>query len=88
MNVTPRHSFRAHEWQVNLANAAPRASAQSHCTKGSPVYPRPRRYLWYPVMIVLLLFALKDPSGAGYLAHGIWDGLSGAADALSKLVGS
>jgi len=67
VNVTPRHSFRAYEWQVN---------------------PRPRRYLWYPVMIVLLLFALKDPTGAGYLAHGIWDALSGAADASSKLVGS
>ena len=52
------------------------------------MYPRPRRYLWYPVMIVLLLFVLKDPSGAAYLAHGIGDVLSQAADALSKLAGS
>ncbi len=52
------------------------------------MYPRPRRYLWYPVMIVLLLFILKDPSGAAHLAYGIWDMLSWAAGALSKLAGS
>ena len=52
------------------------------------MYPRPRRYLWYPVMIVLLLFVLKDPSGAGHMAHGIWDVLVQAADVLAKLVGS
>ena len=52
------------------------------------MYPHPRRYLWYPVMIVLLLFVLKDPSGAAHLARLVWDGMSDVADALAKLAGS
>jgi len=52
------------------------------------MYPRPRRFLWYPALAVLLLFVFKDPEAAAHLAHWVGELLSEAADVLAKLVGS
>jgi hypothetical protein len=47
-----------------------------------------RSPLWYLAVVVLLLFVIKDPSGAAFLAHAGLDLLSDAATGLAKLVGS
>jgi hypothetical protein len=52
------------------------------------MYPQRRSPLWYLAVVVLLLFVIKDPSGAAFLAHAGLDLLSDAATGLAKLVGS
>jgi hypothetical protein len=47
---------------------------------------QPRRFLWCLALIVLLIFAFKDPVVAGHLARTGGDLLSSAAGSLSKLV--
>ncbi len=52
------------------------------------MYPQPRRFLWYLLFIVLILFAIKNPDAAGHLAHQCGQLLVDAASALSKVAGS
>lgn len=52
------------------------------------MFPQPRRYGWYLVLVVLALFVIKNPDAAGHLARQCGGLLSAAAGALSKLAGS
>jgi hypothetical protein len=52
------------------------------------MYPQPRRYGWYLVLVVLVLFAIKNPVGAAHMARLGGGLLSAAAGALSKLADS
>ena len=51
------------------------------------MYPQSRRFGWYLVLFVLLLFVVKDPDGAVHLARLGGGLLSDAAGALAKLAG-
>jgi hypothetical protein len=52
------------------------------------IYPQRRSWLWYVVVAVLVLFVIKDPSGAAYLARAGLGLLSDVASGLASLVGS
>lgn len=52
------------------------------------MYPQRRSYVWYFVLAGLVVFAIKDPSGAAYLAHAGLGLLSNIASGLASLVGS
>jgi hypothetical protein len=52
------------------------------------MYPQPRRFLWYLVVLVLVVFVVKDPHAAGHLARVFGGWLSSAAGALSKMADS
>jgi hypothetical protein len=52
------------------------------------MYPQRRSFVWYFVLAGLVLFAIKDPSGAAYLAHAGLGLLSNVASGLASLVGS
>jgi hypothetical protein len=52
-----------------------------------PMVSQPRSPGWYLVLIVLVLFAIKNPVGAAHLARVGGGLLSQAADALSKISG-
>ena len=52
------------------------------------MFPQPRRFVWYLALVVLVLFAIKDPDGAAHLARLGGGLLSGAAGALSKIAGA
>ncbi len=51
------------------------------------MYPQRRSFLWYLAVAVLVVFAIKDPGGAAFLAHAGLDLISAAAHGLSRLVG-
>lgn len=51
------------------------------------MYPHPRRYLWYLVALVLILFALRNPDAAAHLARHVADVLALGFRALWKLAG-
>ena len=48
------------------------------------MYPQPRRFGWYLVLIVLVLFLVKNPDGAAHLARLGGGLISEIAGALSK----
>ena len=52
------------------------------------MYAHRRSFVWYLVLAGLVVFAVKDPSGAAYLARLGLDLLSSSASWLSRLVGS
>ncbi len=52
------------------------------------MYPQRRGFLWYVAVAVLVLFVIKDPSGAAWLAHAGLGLLSDIASGLANLVGS
>ena len=52
------------------------------------MYPQPRRFGWYLVSAVLILFIVKNPDGAAHLVRLGGGLLSAAAGALSKLAGA
>jgi hypothetical protein len=49
------------------------------------MFPQPRKFGWYLVLAVLVLFAIKNPDGAAHLARMGGGLLSAAAGALSKI---
>ena len=51
------------------------------------MYPQRRSILWPLAVVVLVIFAIKDPSGAAFLAHAGLDLLSDVASGLARLVG-
>lgn len=51
------------------------------------MYPHPRRYLWYLVALVLIMFALRNPDSAAHLARHLAALLSLGLRALWKLAG-
>lgn len=53
-----------------------------------PTYHRPHRFLWSLVLIGLVIFVIKAPSEAAYLAHLALGLVSGCARWLSSLVSS
>jgi hypothetical protein len=48
------------------------------------MFPQPRRFGWYLVLVVLVLFLIKNPVGAAHLARLGGGLLSQVAGALSK----
>jgi hypothetical protein len=48
------------------------------------MFPQPRRFGWYLVLVVLVLFLIKNPAGAAHLARLGGGLLSQIAGALSK----
>ena len=56
-----------------------------HRMEVRPVFPQPRRFGWYLVLVVLVLFAIKNPDGAAHMVRLGGGLLSAAAGALSKI---
>lgn len=52
------------------------------------MYPQRRSFVWYLVLAGLVVFAIKDPTGAAYLARLGLDVLSNGASWLSGLISS
>jgi hypothetical protein len=50
------------------------------------MYPQRRSFLWYLIIAGLVVFSIKDPSGAAFLARAGLTLLSDVASGLSKLV--
>ena len=50
------------------------------------MYPQRRSFLWYLVIVGLVIFAIKDPSGAAFLAREGLSLLADVASGLSRLV--
>ena len=48
------------------------------------MFPQPRRFGWYLVLVVLVLFLIKNPTGAAHLVSLGGGLLSQIAGALSK----
>src|ERR1022692_924771 len=59
-----------------------------HRTEVFEMYPQSRKFGWYLVLFVLLLFVVKDPDGAVRLARLGGGLLSDAAGALARLAGA
>ena len=53
-----------------------------------PSYHRPHRFLWSLVLVGLVIFVIKAPAEAAYMAHLGLGLVSDGASWLSKLVGS
>jgi hypothetical protein len=63
-------------------------AVDSQSTEVPAMYPQRRSFVWYLALGGLVLFAIKDPSGAAYLAHAGLGLLSNIASGLASLVGS
>jgi uncharacterized membrane protein len=66
-----------------------RTKARPYSCHGSVIdVPAAPAVLWYLVLVVLMLFIIKNPAAAGHLALMFGHLLSEAAGALSKLAGA
>jgi hypothetical protein len=77
-----------HSLLAESGNCGQRWPVGSQFTEVPVIYPQRRSWLWYVVVAVLVLFVIKDPSGAAYLAHAGLALLSDIASGLAGLVGS